>query len=170
MTVLLADLVVPASETDVLQLELTLAQQLGLSTTAWQPLGMARTILAINANLAAQYSQTVALVAQGGYASLAALMVDANNNPITTWMDLVGTNQYNVTRIPASQASGFNVVGNTSGQSYSWSPNSPLHFQNPATGATYTTVGSGTISSSGLTSVAIQADLAYIGSVGTSGL
>jgi len=167
--VTLAQLVTTSTEADALGLQLSIAQTLGLPTTAWQPFGMARTIEAINANVVSAYSDTIAFLAQGGYASYASLMVDASGNPVTTWMDLRGIDQYNVTRIPASFASGNVPLINASATSYTWSPNSPLHLQNSATGATYTTTGSGTVTATSTTPVAIQADPAYQGHIGTSG-
>lgn len=172
MTVLLSSLVVPATQVNALGVELAIAQGLGLPVTAWQPLGVARTILATNATIVSQYSQTVSFLAQGAYASYAALMVDSFGNPITTWMDLRSVDQYNVPRIQATQASGNVPVTNTSGIAYSYSPNNPLHFQNPGgTNQTYTSLTSGTISASSTATsvVVVQADAAYIGAAGTVG-
>lgn len=140
----LSELVTPATVSDVLGIELTVANVLGLPTTAWQPLGMARTILAVNANVASTYSNTVAFMAQGGYASYAAQMVDGNGNPVTTWMDLIGVENYNVTRIPATAAAGRVKVTNTSSNAYPYIAGS-LHFAHPTSGATYTNTAAGTI-------------------------
>ena len=74
--------------------------------------------VAVNATIAADYSSTVAFLAQGGYASLAALMVDGNGNPITTWMDLRGQDQYGTTRIAASSANGVVPINNSTGNTY----------------------------------------------------
>lgn len=163
----LAVLVTPSAASDVLALQLQIATSLGLPITSWQPLDPSRTILQINANIAAQYSANVSLIAQGGYASYAAAMVDQNGNPITTWMDLIGTQNYNLPRYPATSAAGTVPVTNTGG-AYTWSPASPLHFQNPTTGATYTTTGSGTIPGPGTAQIAVQADAAWVGAIGTS--
>ena len=170
----LADLVTPTTQAGALSLELTIAQQLGLPITSWQPLDPSRTILQINSNIVAQYSQTIAYLAQGGYASYAAQMVDVNSNPVTTWMDLRGVDQYNVSRQPATLATGPVPVANTVATSYPYSPTSPLRFQNPASGATYTSSGSGTVSPAAspptpvTTDITVQADAAYAGSIGTS--
>ena len=174
MSLTLSDLVTPSTAPEILAIELSNATLLELPTTSWNPLDPSRTIFQINANVASSYSSTVALIAQGGYLSYAARMVDSNGNPITTWMDLVGTNQYNVTRIPATAATGNVPVQNVTATSYAYSPSQPLHFQNPSTGATYTTTGSGTIAASGspptpqASQVAIVADAAYVGTAGTS--
>lgn len=165
----LASLVTPAMQASALSQELEIAQSLGLPTSSWFPLDPSRTILQVQAGVISSYSQTVALIAQGGYLSYAALMIDVNGAPITSWMDLVSINNYNVTRIPAALAAGSVLVGNASGTTYTYSPNQPLHFQHPVSGATYTTTGSGTIAGGGSNvPVLIQADAAFAGHVGTA--
>jgi baseplate J-like protein len=164
----LADLVAPATSSDVLGIELSVAQDLNLPTTAWQPLGQVRTVLATSATLVSMYSSTVNLIAQGGYASYAALMVDANGTPITSWMDLIGTNNYNEDRVQASAASGPVPVSNSLATSYPYTIGQ-LRFQNPATGATYSNTAVGTVSASGASTIQVQADQAWLGSQGTSG-
>ena len=145
MTTSLDTLIVASTPQEILSLELQIAATLGLPTTAWQPVQAVPAIFNVNATIASDYSQTVAYLAQGGYASLAALMVDANNNPITTWMDLRGQDQYGATRVPASFAVGGVPLVNTSATSYPYANNNPLHFQNSVTGATYTSTGTGTV-------------------------
>ncbi len=157
--ILLSELVAGVTVAEATQQELTIAQTLGLATTAWQPLGMARTILAINAQEISTASDLIAFIAQGGYASYAALMVDGDGNPVTTWMDLRSVDQYNVTRIPASFASGPVPVSNSSASAYPFTPGQ-LRFQN-ASGATYSNTASGTIlaGASGF-DIQIEADIA----------
>lgn len=165
--VTLADLTTPTTADHALTLSLSLCQQFGLPTQAWQPIQMIPTVIETNAVIAADASSSVALIAQGGYASLAALMVDANGAPITTWMQLRATDQYGITPGPATFASGPVPYTNTSATSYPYSPNNPLHAQNQVTGATYTSTGTGTISGSTSGTVNFQADVA--GASGTSG-
>lgn len=168
--VTLAQLVSPATQADVLALELSIATTLGLQTSTWQPLDPSRTILQINATMVASYATTVNLLAQGAYASYAAEMVDATGNPITTWMDLRSNDQYNVPRIQTTSASGPVPYQSTAAGSYSYSPNSPLKFQNPVSPfATYTSTGSGTISP-GTGTVSVVADAAFVGSPGSVGV
>lgn len=164
----LADLITPSTESQILAMELAVAQQEGLPITSWNPLDPSRTIFQINANIASMYSADVALLAQGGYASLAAQMVDSSGNPITSWMDLIGNENYNTPRFPATAAAGLVPLVNSGGSAYPFSPNSPLHFQNSVTGATYTSVGSGTVAASSTTQVSVQADAPFIGQIGTS--
>lgn len=167
----LASLVSVVTQPSALATELTIATALGLPVTAWQPVGVASTILGINAQVVANYSATINLIAQGGYASYAALMVDAFGNPITTWMDLRCIDQYNVTRIPATQASvsslGFSVT-NHSGSTIGPYAAGTQHYVNPTTGTTYhNTSAVGSILNNATLGVAITADLA--GSSGSSG-
>lgn len=129
---------------------------------------MARSLLAIESYVLSTYTSTVNFIAQGGYASYAALMVDANGNPVTTWMDLISQNNYNILRVPISYASGPVPVHNSTATSYPYSVGQ-LHFQNAATGATYTNTGSGTVAASGNSNIQVQADAAWGGTTGTTG-
>ena len=166
MTTDLSTLVVASTPEEILTLELAICTTLGLPTTAWQPVQAVPALLNVNATIAADYSSTVAFLAQGGYASLAALMVDGNGNPITTWMDLRGQDQYGLVRVAASFAAGGVPLSNSTGNTYPYAPNNPLHFQNPISGATYTSTGSGNVTP-GPSTVQVQADVA--GSTSTTG-
>ncbi len=166
--VTLSDLVTPATPAEVLTIELSIMQGLSLPVTAWQPLGVARTLCAGFADVVAQYSTTVNLIAQGGYASYAAQMVDGSGAPITTWMDLIADNNYQVQRGPVSLASGPVPVVNSTASSYPYTIGQ-IRFQNPTTGATYSNTLAGTIAASGASTITVQADMAFAGSPGTSG-
>lgn len=167
----LAELVTPSTVDDALALELSIATQLNLPITSWQPLDPSRTIFQINANLVALESQTIAQIAQGGFASYAALMpagASALNDGAgfsTTWMDLCGTQFFNVGRIQASAAAGLIPIINTTATTQTYSAGQ-LHFQHPTSGATYTNTASGTIPP-GASSVLVAADPAFVGPVGT---
>jgi hypothetical protein len=165
----LNDLLSVASASEILAIELSIAQGLGLPTTAWQPLSMVRTLLATQAELGAQFAVDINLLAQGGYASLAAKMVDALGNPITSWMDLIAQNNYNEVRVPITFASGSVPVNNPTATAYPYAIGQ-LHFQNPTTGATYANTQAGTIlSATSNQGIAVQADQAWGGAIGTSG-
>jgi hypothetical protein len=166
--VTLASLTTPTSPTVALGQSLEICQQLGLPTTAWQPVQMIPDLIEVNAVIASGSSSLVALIAQGGYASLAAQMVDGNGNPITSWMALRATDQYGIVPGAASPASGAVPYTNTSGTAYPYSPNNPLRFQNPVTGATFATTGMGSLVIGGASSVVqVAADVA--GTAGTTG-
>jgi hypothetical protein len=165
----LAQLVAPITQADALSLELATATGLGLTVTSWEPLDPSRTIFQVQANIISLYAGNVNFLAQGGYASYAAEMVDGNGNPITTWMDLLTPNNYNTIRFAAGVASGPVPYTNSNAASYPYSPNNPLHFQYPTSGgATYTSVGTGTIGGSSSGTVAVQADAAFVGAAGNA--
>jgi hypothetical protein len=165
----IADLIEPETPEDALQKELTACIEFGLQTTAWEPVSFVPAILNVNAQLAADNSQDVANLAQGAYASLAAQMVDGNGNPITTWMQLRATDQYNITPQPATYASGPVPYTNTSSTSYPYSPNNPLRAQNPATGATYASTATGSLAP-GSSTVNLQADAPGAASTSAAGV
>src|ERR1039458_6537423 len=104
----LGELVTVSTVDDVLALELSLATQLNLPVTSWQPLDPSRTIFQINANLLSQQSAVIAGIAQGGFASYAAIMpagmTSASDGAgyMTAWLDLVATNVYNTSRVEPS--------------------------------------------------------------------
>lgn len=166
----LAQLVAVVTSSNAYQSMLQIANRLGLSTTAWQPLGMANTILATMSEVDASASVSVNLIAQGGYATTAAAMVDATGNPITTWMDLVSSENYNNLRNPAIQAEGpvpfVNSLAVTRGP---YAPGT-LHLTNPLTGAGYTNQNTQLIVASTTTLVACVADAAYSGTAGTAAI
>jgi Baseplate J-like protein len=164
----LADLLSPATPDEALALELSIATALGLDTTAWQPVSAARNLYATQAQIQSDFSLQVTDMAQGGYASLAAQMVDANGAEVTSWLDLRITDTYNITRIPATAATGPVYVSNTTQLVTSYDDNSPIHFQNSQTGASYTSVGAGSIAAEGVTIITVSADPAFVGSAGTS--
>ena len=101
-----SDLLSVSTQADALQLELTICAALGLPTTAWQPLSPEMAILGTNSQIISSYSVTVSQIAQGGFASSAAIipgtgtLVDGNGYT-TTWMDLISVNNYNVSRVRA---------------------------------------------------------------------
>ena len=167
--VTLADLVQVSTQAESLGLELAVAQTLGLAVTSWEPLDPSRTILQINAEIVSSYSSTVNFIAQGGFATYAAAMLDSNGNPVTTWMDLLTPNLFNVIRFTPGFAAGPVPVTNSSSAPQSYSPSNPVHFQYPTSGgATYTSAGSGTIPANGSTTIIVIADAAFPGSLGNA--
>ena len=168
----LAELVTPATVADVLQDELSIATQLGLPITSWMPLDPSRTIFQIFANLDSLESQTVASLAQGGYASYAAILPAGTSTYndsagfLTTWMDLRCVDQYNESRVEASAAAGPIPVTNATANTYSYTAGQ-LHFQHPTSGATYSNSAAGSIGPSGSTTIQVAADPAFVGPIGT---
>ena len=170
MTVSLLDLVTPVTQPQALASELQIATTIGLPVTAWQTVGIALSILETNGQIVSNFSGTIAFIAQGGYASYAALMVDPTGVPVTTWMDLISLDNYNNTRIPAVYAAvdstGFSVT-NASGTTPPTFQIGQLIVSNPTTGAQYANTATVTLTASATTPVAIAALVA--GAASTSG-
>lgn len=147
-------LITPLTADEVMTEQLTIATALGLVVTAWQPISVARAIYQTNAQVIANLSVDVNLIARMGFASLAAQL----DSFIP--MDLVSEQVYNVTRIPASSATcdstGF-AVTNASGSSYGPHLAGELIFSNPVTGKEYVNSATVTIAASATTGVALIA-------------
>ena len=139
----LSALVAVETQPEALSTILGIANFLGLSTSAWEPLGMVRTILSTVAQVVANFTQLVSAQAQGGYASYAAQMPGAGSTNVdaqgflTTWMDLVAGQVFNVVRNPATFAQGLLPILNNTGVLQSGGAKT-LHAKNLITGATYT--------------------------------
>ncbi len=152
------DPTVPIPDGTWLAGEIATAQILGLETTAWQPGGPERTIFAINAVSLAGEDAIISLQAQGRF-----LDFDASGTVTTTllngqtatvpvtpdpsipsqnptgapgWLDALGQNQYDVTRLAATYATGPLAIVNTSGTTKTYSAQQ-YHTGNATTGATY---------------------------------
>lgn len=165
-----AELITTSTRDEVLDSEITIATSLGMPTTAWQPVQVDRSTLAVMAQLGSNFTFTVSNIAQGAYAATASVMANPDGSPINAWMDLRGKDQYNVTRLDATFAAvdstGFSVTNSSTTDYGTFQPNQ-LHFQNPVTLATYTNSAAVHIAPSATTPVAIVADVA--GAASTSG-
>ena len=168
-----SDLLTVTTFQDALDLELAIAATLGLPTSAWQPISAEMAILGVNAQIVTTYSLNVNQIAAGGFPTSAATIAatGATNNDgsgfLTTWMDLCSVSYYNVSRVPASFATGNVSVLNTSSTPYSFVVGQ-LHFQNAITGATYSNTAVGTIAATATTTLQIQADAGFPGASGTT--
>ncbi len=143
----------PATQAQYLQTLLNAANTLGLPTTAWQPGGVSRTILAVLSSVLAANDQIVSTMAQGGFLDFAAgVTVDPSVTPTATpgWLDILADSTYNVQRIGATYAANSVILTNTSGSSYGPYVAGTYHVANPATGATYTNTASVTINAATL--------------------
>lgn len=167
----LGDLVTPITYEEALADLLSIEQALGVPVTAWQKLGIARTVYATMAQEFADNSAIINFIAQGGYASYASQMVDGAGAPVTTWMDLVAQEVYGLTRIGATYAAvdhaNFKLT-NASNTTYGPYGVGELHFIDSTTGATYHNTEAVTIAGPAGTETfcAIEADVA--GSGGTA--
>jgi hypothetical protein len=137
----LSELLTPASAEDVLQHLLSIAQGLGLPTTAWQRLGISRTVFATMARQFADMSSIINTITSGSLVSLAARMRDANNEPVTSWLDLRAYDVYGITRIPATYASldssGFALTSISGSPTHGPFAPGALRFSNRNTGAVF---------------------------------
>ena len=113
MALALSDLLSPLTADEVMADELAIATTLGLTVTAWQPVSVARAIYQTNAQAIANLTnQMVVNIAAGGFATTAAAL------PTFTWMDLVSEQVYNVTRIPATQATLDSTESELAGEAF----------------------------------------------------
>jgi hypothetical protein len=161
---------VPASGTWLADL-IQIAQQVGLDTTAWQPGGPERTILAIAAVALAQEDSLVSQFNQGGFLDFAAAgtvtfyNIDGTTTvkPITPdpsilsqnpdgspgWLDLLASSRYGVTRIDATYATGPLAIVKQSAGTVSFNPGT-YHVANTSTGKTYSNASALSIPSSAI--------------------
>lgn len=149
---------------------LSIAQTVGLPTTSWQPGAPERTILAIEAVTFAQSDVNISKMAQGGFLQSAAFGTvtftalngtvvtlpvtpdpsNASQNPTAApgWLDLLASNEYGVTRLAATYATGPLALVNLKGTSVGPYAAGAYHVANASTGAGYHNPASLTIPSS----------------------
>ena len=156
----LSDMVGTNTPTDVVNLLLGVANNVGLSLSAWNPLGVGRAIVQSVSTVYSMFTNTAAFLAQGAYASYAAQMRNADGSDVTQWLDLRGVDQYNLRRNQATYAScastGFSVTtGSTAGGTFQ---PGQFHVSSPSTGQTYSNNSVVTFNANSVTPCAIQAD------------
>ncbi len=137
---------------------LTMAGVLGLPTTAWQPGGPERTILADMSLAAAQLDVSISIQAQGTLLQFAAFgtvtSTDVNGDQTTQkvtpdpsipsenpdgapgWLDAIGQGYFQVDRLQASYAEGPLYVANTAPGTITYAAKG-YHVANSQTKATY---------------------------------
>lgn len=152
----LDDVLTPETADEIEETFLEIGATLGLPTTAWQPGGVARTILAIVANVVAALWLVVVAIAKGGLLDYAT----------GVWLTLLARNGYGVERIAA--ASGVTTMTLTNANVGGLGPYAvgALHFVNTTTGKTYrsTTAVVSVAGGGGTASVDIIADEVGTGS------
>jgi hypothetical protein len=153
-----------------LALILSYARTLGLVTDSWQSGDPIRTLLAIVAESAAGSDVPISVRAQGQFLDYAASgtvsYIDANGATVTvpvspdpadpaqnpdgelTLLDLLGQNQYSVTRPVATYATGVLAVVNTSASTYGPYASGTYHVRASGSGSTYANRDSLTIAPS----------------------
>lgn len=158
---------------------LGIANTVGLTATAWQSGGIARTMMALLATVQAQQDGIVSLMAQGGFLDWAAsgtvTYVNSQGTTVTAyvtpdpsipaqnptgtpgWLDELALSIYNVSRIFATFASGTLYFTNTSGTTYGPFAATGYHVANPNSTATYHNTASLTIAPSAVVGTSITA-------------
>lgn len=96
MAASLADLLAAVSKDDVLRAQLSLLASQNLPVTAWQPGGVARALVEVDAEILADLTRSIHLLATAGFLGTA-------QGP---WLDLKGESDYDEPRKPASLAVG----------------------------------------------------------------
>lgn len=167
MTIPIDELFTPATEPQWLARILANNATTQLQATSWQSGGVARTILAIQANLGAQEDALISGMIQGGFLDYAASGTitytttdgDTVTQPVTPdpsdptqnpdgapgWLDVLAKSLYNVERIGAERASGRLAIANTSANTYGAYAAGSYHVANTSTSATYANEASLTI-------------------------
>ena len=160
--------------TDYYNAALSIAQQLGLSTTSWQPGDPTRSLFYLESQLLAVLDQIVTGFGQSGFLDYAALPVKdpITGNPLpasTSWLNVLAQQVYNVTVPPATYATTAETLTNAGGGFFVFGPGD-LQFSNPTTGATYHNTTGGTLTPVGtpgaVLSITVVADVA--GSAGNA--
>lgn len=105
----ISDLITPVSQADAMNTLLSIAAALGLPTTSWAPGNWIRTSLATIAQKVSDVSVLATQMTRGGFGDL--VSTDA-------WADAWSQSIYNVTRIPATYATGAVDIVNASASTY----------------------------------------------------
>jgi hypothetical protein len=152
---------------------------LNLPTTAWQPGQVVRTIFAICAVEFSKMDSIQAQQASGGFLDFAATGtitftdIDGNTvimpvspdpsipgqnpNAALTWLDVLASSVYNVSRVAAASAQNPIWLVNTTGSSFGTFPAGTFHAANTLTGATFTAQAPFTFSPSATAGTTISA-------------
>jgi hypothetical protein len=156
MVLSLDDLTTPLTSDDVKRAIYSVLAATGVDTTTWKPGGVVRTIISGVSFVGSALSQLIANLAKSGFLSTAA----------ADWLGQLAINQFNVTPIAATFATGTVLFTNTSGGLYELDPGD-LQVTNPTTKQSYFNTATVTIPpTTSNVPCAIQAFT--IGSVGTS--
>lgn len=177
----ISDVFTPASLSSWQSTLLGALGTLNLPATQWQSGGIARTIVALMAQTAANEDGLISLAAQGGFLDFAAtgtvtyttaqgttVTVPVTPDPSTLtgaalaswqpgWLDILADGSYNVQRISAQFANGNVAIANTTASTYGPFGAGTYHVANPSTGATFSNTSSLTIAAANLVGGGITA-------------
>lgn len=140
MPLTLSDMFTPATQPDVLDSLLEIAESVGLpvEADAWQPGGVYREILFVVAQKIADLTEVTSAIAAGGLLDFAS----------GGWLTLLAQSGYGVTRIPSTFGETVESMTNNSAITYVIAAGD-LHFLNATTGKTYTNTTGGTLTLGG---------------------
>jgi hypothetical protein len=156
MSFSLAEILTVEERDSVVETLLAVAASLGAKTTSWQQGGQILTLLTTAADKLSELTGVAVEIAKGGFGDLL---------PSDEWADLWAQSRFDVTRVPATQATGLVNLTNTSLSNYGPLNPGDLIIAHATTGKTYRNTGTITILASvGLADVAVAADEAGIAS------
>ena len=149
MPVSIQELINPATRDEMLAYLLGVANSLGLPTTSWQAGQPILTFLTTVAQALVVQSEDSVDIAKGGFGDLL---------PSDEWADIWALSRFNVTRVPATPASGLINCTNSSLSNYTLAVGE-LIVAHATTGKTYrNTAAIVILATVGLADVAISAD------------
>lgn len=152
----LSTLIKSASVDEMNATLLALLQAEGFPTTAWQDGTVPLTLANSAAEVESDLSALIALLAQAGFAVLAAAMTDENGVEIPDWLDLISVNFFQETRATAQTTVGTIVLTDTSGSPTTISIGQ-LWAQTPE-GKRFNNTTGGTLAANGTLSLSWQAE------------
>lgn len=120
------DVTTPVSRDQVQSSIYAVLARIGVSTTAWKPGSVVRTMIVATSAILAAFSQSMAQIARSGFLELAS----------DDWLSIVAWYVYGIERREAQFATGLLTVTNTGGGLYTFDIGD-LIVRNSTTGATY---------------------------------
>lgn len=137
----------PITSDEYLASELSIAQQLELPVTAWQPASIGREVLYINAAMLEGQSVALTPIARGGLLEYAE----------GVWLTLLAEQVYSTIRIPSSYATGPIRLTNSRATPHTFAPGD-VRVLNETSGKTYTSTSGGTLGGNGTLTLQFSAD------------
>lgn len=145
MTVPLSNLVVAATEAEILATALGVAEAAGLDVTSWRAGDPTRSLYLVEAKLLAKLEEIAVLFAAGGFLDYIAELA-ATNAKAKLWLRVLAYQQFGVDVPEATYATTSVVLTNPEGGLYEIEAGD-LTFKNSATGKTYRNTTGGTLAS-----------------------
>lgn len=149
------DLTTPLTTDQVRSAIYSVLAATGVTTTNWKPGAVVRTIITGVAIVASSLSGLISLLARSSFLALSS----------GDWLTLVALYGYGVTRVPATFATGFVTLTNTSGANYTLDPGD-LILANPTTNKAYSNTSTFTLLAH--TSLTVPVQAVELGSASTS--